>query len=94
MCAHACVVVLLKIGSLVYVFVWVCAFLIDTCAHIHRTWQLCLVSLATPVECCQGCNEHAQSDRQTDRELAVGKDYKAINNWAVCGHMYVCVCTR
>lgn len=85
MCGH-----IAKTENLVDAFVRVCAR-----AHTHRAWQLCLVSLATPVECCQGCNERVQSDRQTDKELAVGQDYKTINNLGcMCMYVCVCVCTR
>lgn len=71
-CARECGHISKDLLSLVDVFVLVCAFLIHT-HTVHRTWQLCLVSLATLVECCQGCIEHAQSDktdRQTDRQGA------------------------
>lgn len=51
--------------TLVYVFVRVPIKHSNT--HTRRSCQLCLVSLATSLECCQGCNEHAPSDRQTDR---------------------------
>lgn len=44
--------------------------------HAH-TWQRCSVSLATPAECRQGCNEHAHSDGQTDGEPSAGQDYEA-----------------